>query len=165
MTTTVHQFLTNPSAIYAMIDDIENEAHAIRVTCYVLRLSKHPSSHPLALAYQRMTAALLAAPGRGVACRLLACNPNATGALGRIDAASRSTIAAAGWQVRQTPATYLLHAKTYAFGAGAVWIGSHNMTATAWTNNCEVSTRNIDPHLTTEHHNFFAKNWQRATPL
>lgn len=157
MSSTKHELMTGPAALEQFILDILAEKHTLRFTAYVLRLADHPTASNSGAAWRRLTAALLGAPSRGLDCRMLACHPNATGSMGRIDALSRVRLSDAGWKIRLTSPARLLHAKTYAFGAGHLWIGSHNLTAVAWTNNYEASIRSVDPQLETAQLRWFSK--------
>ncbi len=148
---------TGAAAIEQIIADVLAERHSLRFTGYVLRLSKNPNPTTGKDPWRRFTHALLTAPDRGVDCRLTICNPRASGSMGRIDEASRHRLAASGWRLRSPPPAKILHAKTYLFGSGTVWIGSHNLTRVSWTENYETSIR-------TNHQTIYQKvhDWQTA---
>ena len=162
MIPTSHALMTGPEAIHNLITDLRNEKHSLRITAYVLRLAKYPGDSDARASWQQLSAALLGSPARGLDCRLLICNPAASGSMGRIDETSRRALIDAGWQVRLTERSRLLHAKTYTFAHGPIWIGSHNLSAVSWLNNHEASVRSIDPAITAGHDRWFSNLWHRG---
>lgn len=143
-----------------LLADIEQEKHAIWLAQYVVRLARFESAGNTGAPWPVVTDALLAAPARGVTCRMLLPSPDAAGSIGSLDAASRARLRNAGWEIRVATGKGLLHAKAWLFGSRAVWLGSHNLTAASWTTTIDASWRNCGALQITTLQNWFIGHWR-----
>lgn len=133
-------------------------SRSLKIASYTLsRPGRHTSP-----AYAAFWQAIIAAPARGVDCRLMHPAPREAGQLSPHTLQTAAELAAAGWKLREYPRARLLHAKLFQADDARAVIGSANFSEAALTSNVEIMVHTDDPRLNTELRDLFRHHWNLA---
>lgn len=106
----------------------------------------------------------MAAPKRGLQCRILLATMRGTHAYTIANKQAATQLLQSGWQVRMGAQVPLQHAKSWLFDGTSSLIGSHNLTEAAMQKNIEASIYTDSPTICARLANEFNRVWEKSTP-